>query len=137
MHNVSLGSDYEMKKQMIILVVCVSVFFVCMPTTTAVFPQSVNSLKTRVSTVDETTLIMNSPPDWATGNFSGTWGISVLGIPTIELGWIEEYFQIGIVGSVEEVFAEYDKSETAQICTLVIGYFFLGMVGNETTGNWT
>ena len=137
MHNVSLGSDYEMKKQMIILVVCVSVFFVCMPTTTAVFPQSVNNLKTRVSTVDETTLITDSPPDWATGNFSGTWGISILGIPTIELGWIEGYFQVGIVGRVEGVFAEYDKSETAQIGALVIGYFFLGVVGNETTGNWT
>ena len=108
-----------------------------MPTTTAVFPQSVKNLKTRVSTVDETTLITDSPPDWATGNFSGTWGISILGIPTIELGWIKGYFQIGIVGRVEEVFAEYDKSETAQICTLIIGYFFLGMVGNETTGNWT
>jgi hypothetical protein len=58
---------------MIILVVCVSVFFVCMPTTTAVFPQSVKNLKTRVSTVDETTLITDSPSDWATGNFSGTW----------------------------------------------------------------
>jgi len=44
-----------------------------MQTTTAVFPQSVKNLKTRVSTVDETTLITDSPPDWATGNFSGTW----------------------------------------------------------------
>ncbi len=61
-------------------------FFVCMPTATAVFPQSVKNLKTRVSNVDKTTLITDSPPDWATGNFSGTWGISILGIPTIELG---------------------------------------------------
>ena len=52
-----------MKKQMIILVVCASVFFVCMPTTAAVFPQSVKNLKIRVSTVDETTLITDSPPD--------------------------------------------------------------------------
>ena len=63
-----------MKKQMIILVVCVFVFFICMPTATAVFPQSVKNLKTRLSTVDKTTLIMDSPPDWATGNFSGNWG---------------------------------------------------------------
>jgi len=45
-----------------------------MPTATAVFPQSVKNLKTRVSNVDKTTLITDSPPDWATGNFSGTWG---------------------------------------------------------------
>ena len=35
------------------------------------------------------------------------------------------------------MFTEYNKSETAQIGALVIGYFFLGVLGNETTGNWT
>jgi len=51
------------------------------------------------------------------------------------LGWIEGYFQVDIVGRAEGMFAEYDKSETAQICALVIDYFFLGAVGNKTTGN--
>jgi len=41
------------------------------------------------------------------------------------LGWVEGCFQVCIVGHVEGVFAEYDKSETAQIGALVIGYFFL------------
>ena len=94
-------------------------------------------LKDILSNVDETTLITDAPPDWATGNFSGTWVISILGIPSIELGWIEGYLQSGIVGRIEGVFAEHNKSEVAQIDALVIGYFFLGAVGNETTGNWT
>ena len=107
-----------------------------MPTATAVFPQSVKNLKTRVSNVDKTTLITDSPPDWATGNFSGTWGISILGIPTIELGGgLKDTSKSILLAALKGVFAEYDKSETAQICALVIDYFFLGAVGSETTGN--
>ncbi|HEC81479.1 MAG TPA: hypothetical protein ENI42_03520 [Thermoplasmatales archaeon] len=78
------------------------------------------------------------PPEWATGNFTGEWGISVFGVPFIALGWVKGFYEnTGLVGRMEGVFAEYNKSETAKIGGFLVGPFFIGAVGNETTGNWT
>ena len=82
---------------------------------------------------------MGDPPQWATGNFSGEWGISVLGFPAIPLGWVEGYYSAaGISGRIEGFFAEYDVEEpTAYIEGVVILFNMMGVVGDLGSENAT
>ena len=74
----------------------------------------------------------NVPPDWATGEFNGIWGLSALGAPALELGWVEGYFSVlGIFGRIEGDFAEWKNNEpTGYLSCFVIGYFMIGVIGD-------
>ena len=124
------------KKLIIIIGICTLI--PVMPASTSISLQMVQNLKTQLPSDNEFISIIDCPPNWAQGNFSGEWGISFLGFPLLPLGWIKGYYgTIGVIGRIEGVFREYNKSEITQIGAYIIGYFLLGIVGNESTGNWT
>ena len=77
-------------------------------------------------------IIKDDPPDWATGEFNGTWGVSIGGLPSLELGWVEGYFDnLGIFGRIEGDFAIWGIEEpTAYISGFVIGVYMIGVVGD-------
>ena len=77
-------------------------------------------------------IIKDDPPDWATGEFNGTWGISIGGLPAIELGWVEGYFDnLGIFGRIEGDFAVWQNDDpTAYMNGIIIGYYTIGIVGD-------
>ena len=50
------------------------------------------------STIDKETHTTNNPPDWAMGSFNGTYGILKHGIPSLELGRIEGYWESNVIG---------------------------------------
>jgi hypothetical protein len=73
----------------------------------------------------------NDPPDWADGEFNGTWGISLLGLPLLELGWVYGYFSaIEAFGKLEGYFAEWKDDEPKSfISGYIILYNMIGYVG--------
>ena len=79
----------------------------------------------------------DDPPGWANGEFNGTWGISLLGLPAVELGWVFGYFAaVGIFGRIEGYFAEWkDDEPVSYIAGYVIAYNMIGVVGNLTNTN--
>jgi len=85
-----------------------------------------------LDTFSEKKIIQKDPPAWATGEFNGTWGISIAGLPAVELGWVEGYFDaFGILGRLEGDFAVSENEEpTAYINGFIIGFFMLGSVGD-------
>jgi hypothetical protein len=48
---------------------------------------------TTASTFNEETYTIESPPEWAMGSFNGTFGILKHGIPSLELGRVEGYWE--------------------------------------------
>ena len=91
-----------------------------------------DNLKNNMKVDFENKDIKDDPPSWATGEFNGTWGVSIGGLPTLELGWVEGYFDtLGIFGRIEGDFATWENEEpTAYISTIVLGYFMIGIVGD-------
>jgi hypothetical protein len=81
----------------------------------------------------------NDPPGWATGEFNGTWGLSVLGLPAVELGWIYGYFSlINIFGRIEGYFSEWKYEEpTAYITGYIILYNMIGVISDIDNGDNT
>jgi hypothetical protein len=80
------------------------------------------------------------PPAWANGRFNGTWGLNVLGVPTIELGWVYGYFDaVGIFGRLEGYFAEWKDDEPVSFITgFIILFNMIGYVGSiENPDNGT
>lgn len=126
-----------MKKSLISILICIIIMI--MPMTTATFPIDKSLFTKKPGNSNKNTLLHDTPPDWAMGNFSGEWGISIVGIPILPLGWIEGYFSvIGITGRIEGVFAEFkDEEPQAFIQGFVILYNMIGIVGDIETGNGT
>jgi hypothetical protein len=85
-----------------------------------------------------TTMENQTPPDWAKGNFSGVWGITVLGVPAAPSGWITGYYQNIGFGKLEAVYADFNHTNaTAYLNGFMVWIFFLGGTGNLPTGNVT
>ena len=81
---------------------------------------------------------LEDPPDWANGNFTGVWGLNVLGIPLPPSGWITGYYQEIGLGRLEAVFAKFNQTEpTGAILGIMLWIFFIGGVGSIATGNGT
>ena len=76
--------------------------------------------------------ILDDPPEWANGKFNGTWGLSVLGLPAAELGWVEGYFfAAGIFGRFEGYFAEWkDEEPVSFIAGFILLFNMVGYVGS-------
>jgi len=86
-----------------------------------------------VSSIDNETL-----PDWATGNFSGVWGVNAFGVPLPPSGWMKGYYSDKFLARIEGVFAENNATNaTSYIKAIALGPFLLGVVGDIETGNGT
>ncbi len=85
-----------------------------------------------IEEIENDSRIFNDPPDWATGKFNGTWGLSLLGLPAVELGWVEGYFSaVGIFGRLEGYFAEWKDEEPVSFITgFILLYNMIGYVGS-------
>ncbi len=85
------------------------------------------------------TLVQDTPPDWAAGNFSGEWGITLFGIPAAPLGWIEGYFSdTPGWGRLEGDYATFNETNaTSKLSGFMIWIFFLGGVQDIETANGT
>jgi hypothetical protein len=82
--------------------------------------------------------ILEEPPAWATGNFSGVWGLSFLGYPLAPLGWITGYYQNIGLGRLESVYAAFNQTNaTSFLRGIMIWIFFMGGAGSLQTGNGT
>ena len=118
-----------MRKTIIIIGICVFLFSTNVLTAKNINAGQTNKI-TEIKYINKYSI--NGPPDWATGEFNGTWGLSALGLPALELGWIEGYFSVlGIFGRIEGDFAEWKNNEpTAYLSCFVIGYFMIGAIGD-------
>ena len=81
----------------------------------------------------------DTPPDWAAGNFSGEWGLTIFGIPVAPSGWIKGYFANAPgLGRLEAGYAEFGETNaTNNLTGIMLWIFFLGGVTNIATGNGT
>ena len=81
---------------------------------------------------------LEDPPEWANGNFTGVWGLNILGIPTPPIGWIVGYYENMGLGRFVGVFAEFNVTNaTGGLIGMMLWVFFIGGVGSIATGNGT
>jgi hypothetical protein len=122
-----------MKKIISILVICV--FLSVLPLTTAAPIQKDLSIQRAPA---PTTYDNETPPTWATGNFSGVWGVTVLGVPLAPAGWITGHYQKIGFGRLEAVYAEFNQTNaTSFLRGIMLWIFFFGGAGSLATGNAT
>jgi len=128
-----------MKKILVIVGVCS--LLITMPITTAIPTKLVKNsriLNPIMPSIKKQTVNLDDPPDWAKGNFTGVWGINILGIPLAPLGWIAGYYQRIGLGNLAGVFGGFnDTNATGEIVGIMLWIFFLGGVGSIETGNGT
>jgi len=127
-----------MKK--VICAVGICFFILTMPVLTAFPVQKQHHFEHQLlNTSSSCELTNDTPPDWAAGNFSGVWGLNLLGFPLPASGWVQGYFakQPGL-GRLEAEFAEFNVTNaTGRIAGIMIWVFFLGGVQSVETGNGT
>jgi hypothetical protein len=125
-----------MKKILMTIGVCLLILG--MSTTTALPLQKAQHLQTHIQEPTTHTLINDTPPDWANGNFTGVWGVNILGIPLAPLGWIEGYYQNIGLGQLYGEYAAFNiTNATDYVSGIMLWIFFLGKAGNLATGNGT
>ena len=126
-----------MKKILITIAVCLLI--IGMPAMTAFPMTKQNIVQTQLKSRTPSVLYNDTPPDWAAGNFSGVWGLTIFGIPLAPSGWIEGYFaNTPGLGRLEGGYAEFNVTNATTILTgFMIWIFFLGGVVNVATGNGT
>lgn len=79
-----------------------------------------------------------TPPDWAVGNFSGVWGLNILGVPLEPAGWIEGYYSDTFLFRMQGVYGKNNETEPmCNISTWAFGPFLFGGAQNISTGNGT
>ena len=125
-----------MKKILVIGGVCL--LLITMPIITALPTELVQNPHTLMPILKKQTISLDEPPDWAKGNFTGVWGLNVLGIPLAPIGWIVGYYQNIGLGNFAGVFGSFnDTNATGAIIGIMLWVFFLGGVGSIETGNGT
>jgi hypothetical protein len=128
-----------MKK--ILVVLGVSILLCTMPIFTAIPNKILENTKTiqpAMPLLKKQTISLDEPPEWANGNFTGVWGINILGVPLEPLGWIAGYYQNIGLGNFAGVFGEFnDTNATGALVGFMLWIFFLGGVGDIETGNGT
>lgn len=80
-------------------------------------------------------------PEWANGMYYGAWGLSVLGVPALPVGWFTGFSRQKILFGFDGIFGGFDTpvSEASMALSgVVIGPFMLGGIRNLTTeqGAW-
>ena len=68
------------------------------------------------------TLIKDTPPTWAKGNFSGVWGLDVWGENNTPLGWMVGYYKLSI--NIGYFAAGFNFFGEPAILWVMQGYFF-------------
>jgi hypothetical protein len=126
-----------MKK--ILLAIVIGFLLLGMPAILAHPMQNIRQAGTAILPRENISYTNDTPPDWAAGNFSGVWGVNILGIPLPPIGWIEGYFSHAPgFGLLEGGYAEFNETNATNILGgLMIWIFFLGGVTNIATGNGT
>ena len=125
----------KMKKKIISLGLCCLLLLV--PSITA-FP--VHHTITKASTLNppHQTDKMDPPPTWAHGNFSGVWGLTILGVPVGPSGWITGYYENIGLGQFDAVYGTFNETNASSFLRgFMLWIFFLGFAGNLQTGNGT
>lgn len=126
-----------MKKLMIVIGICFILLTV--PVMTASTVHRTRNIKTPFAPESKPIAVNDTPPDWAAGNFSGEWGLNILGVPLPPSGWITGYFanKPGL-GRLEAGFAEFNVTNaTGLIGGFMLWVFFIGGVQSVETGNGT
>jgi hypothetical protein len=128
-----------MKKILPILGVCF--LLIAMPAMTALpmdIVKNARTMKSNLLTVKKPLPTLEEPPEWANGNFTGVWGLNLLGVPLPPSGWIAGYYQEIGLGQFAAVFAEFNETNaTGAILGIMLWVFFIGGVGSIATGNGT
>ena len=125
-----------MKKILIITAVCLLI--IGMPAMTAFPIAKQNIVQTPLKSNTPSVLYNDTPPDWAAGNFTGVWGLNLLGVPLPPSGWIAGYYQEIGLGQFAGVFAKFNQTNaTGAILGFMLWVFFIGGVGSIATGNGT
>jgi len=82
------------------------------------------------------TLIKDTPPTWAKGNFSGVWGLDVWGENNTPLGWMVGYYKLSI--NIGYFAAGFNFFGEPAILWVMQGYFFgIFMFGNMGKNEYT
>ena len=116
-----------MWRKVIILSICI------LASTSAISTQAIllekNNRKTSNNYHDLENLY--DPPEWANGEFYGTWGVSLFGLPLLELGWVYGYFSaIEVFGRLEGYFAEWKDDDPKSFITgYILLYNMIGFIG--------
>jgi hypothetical protein len=128
-----------MKKIILILGICCLLATTPIMTAMAHDPQKTTpTLYNQLPFKTESSVTLDDPPEWANGNFSGVWGVTILGIPTDPLGWIDGYYEEIGLGRLAAEFAEFGETNaTGGLLGYMLWIFFLGGVGSLATGNGT
>jgi hypothetical protein len=125
-----------MKKILVIGGICI--LLITMPMITAMPTELVKNSQTLKPLLKKQTVSLDEPPDWANGNFTGVWGVNLLGVPLAPIGWIVGYYQNIGLGNFAGVFGSFnDTNATGAIIGMMLWVFFLGGVGSIETGNGT
>ena len=81
----------------------------------------------------------DAPPDWATGNFSGVWGINAFGVPLPAAGWVKGYYADRFFARIEGEYGVFTNmtNGTGSFFAIGIGPFLLGGINSYATENGT
>lgn len=128
-----------MKKILIILGICF--LLIVMPAMTVKpmkLTNNVQSIKSILPDIKKPFPVLDDPPEWANGNFTGIWGVTIFGVPTPPIGWISGYYQEIGLGTFAGVFAPFNEiNATGAIVGYMLWIFFMGGVQSIATGNGT
>jgi hypothetical protein len=119
----------------------IGILFIGMPMTTAISqPPSYKSKSVENILFNNITAEkMDTPPNWANGNFTGVWGLDIWGQHEIPLGWMFGYYKlsidIGYFAAGLNIFGEPDVSCFIQ--GYIFGIFMFGHMGENEYTNET
>jgi hypothetical protein len=122
-----------------IIMIGIIVLLLCMPISLS-YSISVPTIKNIKNYKVSSTGINNTTevPEWAVGNFSGVWGLNVLGVPLEPAGWIEGYYSDAFFFRMQGVYGKNNETEPmCNISTWAFGPFLIGGVQDIATGNGT
>lgn len=126
-----------MKKIILTLGVCF--LLLAMPLITASPMKQIKNPKIKkiLSDIEKQGPALDDPPEWANGNFSGVWGITILGFPTPPMGWVAGYYQEIGLGTLAGVFGPFNSNATGAIAGIMLWIFFMGGVEDIATEKGT
>ncbi|KYK22270.1 hypothetical protein AYK21_03945 [Thermoplasmatales archaeon SG8-52-2] len=119
----------------------ISILFIGMPMTTAISQISIYNSKSAENILfnNITADKMDTPPNWANGNFTGVWGLDIWGQHEIPLGWMFGYYKlsidIGYFAAGFNIFGDPDISWFIQ--GYIFGIFMFGHMGENEYTNET
>lgn len=135
-----------MKKLLAIMGICF--LLVAMPVTIAISTpnETVSTSKTENIKTDTTAMeksisnggVLDDPPNWANGNFSGIWGFDIWGEVHIPIGWLFGYYKRYInFGYFYGTFDYFWGENESYLQGIIVGPFMFGSLGINESANET